>query len=140
MKKIYYWDFDSPVGNVKAAQTNSGVCFIGLAHKSNLDFERIVELRFGLRPLKDESAFIGIEKAFQEYFKGTLRRFDLPLDISIGTPFQKRVWTLIKDIPFGQVRSYKWVAGEIDMSEASRAVGNANGKNPIPIILYRATE
>lgn len=117
------------------ARMAKGICYVELAQESNLDFEMYIESGFGLRPIKDRLAIIDIEKCFVKYFKGTLKRFDLSLDISIDTPFQKRVWMLIKEIPFGQVRSYKWVAEQMSIPKAGRAVGNANGKNPIPIII-----
>ena len=83
----------------------------------------------------DKTIFSEFDDAFQKYFNGSLTRFDLPLDILSGTLFQKKVWSMLKNIPFGQVRSYKWVAKELGMPKASRAVGNANGKNPVPIII-----
>jgi len=52
-----------------------------------------------------------------------------------GTDFQKRVWTTLRSIPFGETRSYGWLAGEIGRPTASRAVGAANGANPIPVII-----
>ena len=134
-KKIYYREFDSPIGNIKVAGTSKAICFVWIIQGSFAKFEKFATLTFGSKPVKDRSALKEAEDAFHKYFAGTLKRFNLPLDISIGTPFQQKVWTLLKDIPFGQVRSYKWVAEKMGMPKASRAVGNANGKNPIPIII-----
>jgi methylated-DNA-[protein]-cysteine S-methyltransferase len=69
-----------------------------------------------------------------EYFKGKRREFDFSLDIS-GTPFQKRVWQAVRSIPFGQTISYRDVAEKINLPNAQRAVGNALGQNPIPIVI-----
>jgi methylated-DNA-[protein]-cysteine S-methyltransferase len=69
-----------------------------------------------------------------EYFAGARLEFDLPLDAH-GTPFQRRVWTALAEIPFGQTISYAELARRIGDVKAVRAVGAANGRNPIPIIV-----
>ena len=69
-----------------------------------------------------------------EYFSGTRRRFDLPLAPE-GTAFQTQVWAALKDIPWGETRSYGQVAQAIGNPKASRAVGSANHRNPIPILI-----
>ena len=63
------------------------------------------------------------------------RELDFPLDLSRGTPFQRRVWRAILRIPYGRVRSYRWVADRVGGSHYARAVGNALGANPVPIIV-----
>jgi methylated-DNA-[protein]-cysteine S-methyltransferase len=68
------------------------------------------------------------------YFAGELRQFDLPLEL-IGTDFQKRVWNALLTIPYGETRSYTEIALQIGAPRAVRAVGAANGRNPIPIIV-----
>jgi methylated-DNA-[protein]-cysteine S-methyltransferase len=69
-----------------------------------------------------------------EYFDGTRREFDLPLRLQ-GTPFQTRVWRELTEIPYGQTWSYGQLARRIDKPSASRAVGLANGRNPISILV-----
>ncbi|MGR3219852.1 MAG: methylated-DNA--[protein]-cysteine S-methyltransferase [Candidatus Anammoxibacter sp.] len=135
MNKIYYREFNSPIGNIKVAGTCKAVCYVWIIQGSSVEFEKFITLTFGAKPTSDKSALKEVEDSFRRYFAGTLKRFDFPIDISIGTPFRQRVWTVLKDIPFGQIRSYKWVAEKMGMPKASRAVGNANGKNPIPIIV-----
>jgi methylated-DNA-[protein]-cysteine S-methyltransferase len=68
------------------------------------------------------------------YFAGELQTFDLPLEL-IGTEFQKKVWTALVTIPYGETRSYTEIAQQIGAPRAVRAVGAANGRNPIPIIV-----
>ena len=68
------------------------------------------------------------------YFSGTLKQFDLPL-VLYGTPFQERVWRALAGIPYGKTVSYGELAREIGRPAAVRAVGAANGKNPVPIVL-----
>lgn len=73
-------------------------------------------------------------RQLRAYFAGELRVFDLALDV-VGTDFQKRVWEALAAIPFGETRSYAEVAAEIGRPTAVRAVGAANGRNPIPIVI-----
>ncbi len=68
------------------------------------------------------------------YFAGELREFALPLDMQ-GTEFQKRVWQELRKIPYGETRSYSFVASAIGAPKSVRAVGAANGRNPIPIVV-----
>ena len=72
-------------------------------------------------------------KQLNEYFQGQRQIFDLPLDFE-GTEFQHKVWQALLTIPFGETRSYKQIAEQIGNVKAVRAVGAANGKNPISII------
>ena len=74
------------------------------------------------------------KRQLEAYFAGTLRQFDLPLQPE-GTPFQLRVWEQLRQIPYGQVISYGELACRIGQPGASRAVGGANRRNPIPIIV-----
>lgn len=68
------------------------------------------------------------------YFAGKLKDFELPLDLQ-GTSFQKRVWDLLLEIPYGETRSYAQIATAAGNPEATRAVGSANGRNPVAIIV-----
>jgi methylated-DNA-[protein]-cysteine S-methyltransferase len=70
----------------------------------------------------------------RDYFDGNLRQFDVDLDMQ-GTDFQKRVWRRLETIPYGAVRSYAQIATEVGSPKAVRAVGAANGANPIPIVI-----
>jgi methylated-DNA-[protein]-cysteine S-methyltransferase len=70
----------------------------------------------------------------QEYFAGARRTFDLPLDLG-GTPFQQKVWLELGSIPFGTTISYGEQARRVGRPQAARAVGAANGRNPVPIVL-----
>ena len=73
------------------------------------------------------------ERQLQEYFAGKRRAFSLPLDFS-GTEFQQKVWQALLTIPFGETRSYGQIAAQIGSTKAVRAVGAANGRNPISIV------
>lgn len=87
--------------------------------------------------IKEESPNLITQNAsiqLKEYFAGNLKRFDLPL-IPAGTQFQQRVWAELEDIPYGRTVSYKELSISLGNLKAIRAVGAANGKNPIPIII-----
>ena len=73
-------------------------------------------------------------RQLDSYFAGRLRAFDLPL-APAGTPFQQRVWSALREIPFGETRSYGQLAKAIGKPSAMRAVGAANGRNPIAIVV-----
>lgn len=74
------------------------------------------------------------EQQLNEYFSGTRKTFTIPLH-PIGTEFQKQVWTALTSIPYGETRTYAQLASQIGNPKAVRAVGAANGKNPLSIIV-----
>ncbi|QTH13356.1 methylated-DNA--[protein]-cysteine S-methyltransferase [Pseudomonas corrugata] len=96
--------------------------------------ERLNRVRLG--PLEEDPHHPMLEETerqLMEYFAGQRRRFELELDF-VGTDFQKRVWQALLTIPFGETRSYRDIAIQIGQPTAVRAVGAANGRNPISII------
>lgn len=74
-------------------------------------------------------------KELTEYFAGKRKRFSVPLSVHSGTVFQRRVWHALSLIPFGETRSYQEIAQAIESPKAVRAIGQANSKNPLPIIV-----
>jgi len=74
-------------------------------------------------------------KLLQQYFSGRCVSFDLPLDLGYYTPFQRAVWKAAATIPYGETRSYAWIAKKIGKPKAARAVGQALGANPVPILI-----
>lgn len=100
---------------------------------------KITELTFGkedrLDSIKEETNLIfKTLSQIEEYLKGNRKRFDIPLSLS-GTEFQLKVWKALQEIPYGETRSYKEIAQMIGNPRGCRAVGNANNKNPISIIV-----
>lgn len=83
---------------------------------------------------RDDGRFADAFRQLRAYFAGDLTRFDLPLRFA-GTEFQNRVWAALVDIPFGETLSYGVLAARIGKPSASRAVGGANGANPLPIVV-----
>jgi len=112
--------FKSPLGNIYVESNGNGITGVGFTVKeccNNGD------------KLTQEAI-----KQLDEYFKGKRRIFDLPL-ITGGTDFQKSVWHALTQIPYGRTVSYKDIAIKIGNPKAARAVGNANNKNPIAVII-----
>ena len=96
----------------------------------DFDLSRPVEgSQHGIDPIATEAV-----RQLRAYFAGQLRRFDLPLDLR-GTDFQLRVWRELERIPYGETRSYLEIAEAMGAPRAVRAVGAANGANPIPIVV-----
>jgi len=134
MNKIYYSFFDSPIlEKVFVASTERGVCMVDFL-KSEKAFLKRLKKRFPGEIIRDDRKNKNVLNQLKKYLKGDLKRFDCKTDFK-GTPFQKKVWSALAKIPYGQTRSYKEIARAIGYPKASRAVGNANGRNSIPLII-----
>ena len=119
---------NSPVGTLRLVASDKGLAGVW--------FERSRPER--VRPRGDvESArhpvLVEAERQLREYFAGRRQTFDLKIDF-VGTPFQRTVWKALLTIPFGQTRSYGQIAKQVGRPSASRAVGAANGRNPVSIV------
>lgn len=95
----------------------------------------VTAVRFGAQSARDASPLLDAAEAqLREYFARTRRTFDLPLDPH-GTAFELRVWAALRTIPYGETRSYGAIAAAIGNPRAARAVGMANHRNPLPILI-----
>jgi methylated-DNA-[protein]-cysteine S-methyltransferase len=124
---ICYTQISSPLGPLLLAGNDSGlrhIMFTGEVQFASLD----PAWREDATPLTETI------RQLQAYFAGSLETFNLPLAPK-GTPFQMEVWQRLRDIPYGQTISYGELARRIGNPKASRAVGLANGSNPIPIVI-----
>lgn len=134
MEKIYYSFFDSPLlRKVFVASTEKGVWAVDFL-KTEKAFLKEVKERFTGEVVKDDRRNKKVIDQLKKYLNGKLRRFDCKLDFE-GTPFQKKVWSALTGIPYGQTQSYQEIAKSIGHPKAFRAVGNANGQNSIPLIV-----
>ncbi|MEC7785786.1 MAG: methylated-DNA--[protein]-cysteine S-methyltransferase [Nitrospinota bacterium] len=134
-KPVIYTIFSNPIGLTGLVATSNGLILIINNLKNESSIKQYLSLLTNAEITKQPSEFKDLVKQFSLYFKGTLRIFDFPLDLSLGTPFQQKVWKKLLTIPYGKTRSYKWLASKIKNPQASRAVGNANGMNPLPIVI-----
>jgi len=118
----------SPVGNLLLlASENALIEIVFLKFKNKYFTKKFIE-----NP--QNPLLIKIQRQLKEYFAGNRKNFDIPFFVS-GTDFQIRVWNELQKIPFGKTISYQELAGRVKNKKYARAVGNANGKNPIPIII-----
>jgi len=120
---------DSPVGRLKLVASEKGLVAILWEN----DNPRRVRLD-GLVENGGHAILLETERQLSEYFAGKRKRFSVALDLR-GTPFQENVWHRLLAIPFGQTRSYAQLAAQLGNAKAMRAVGAANGRNPISIIV-----
>lgn len=123
----YKW-IDSPVGKLKLVATDDGLAAILWQHER----PHRVRANGGDEDVR-HPVLCEAERQLGEYFAGTRTRFALTLDFD-GTPFQRSVWNALLTIPFGETRSYSQIAAQIGKPTAMRAVGAANGRNPISIV------
>jgi methylated-DNA-[protein]-cysteine S-methyltransferase len=134
MEKVYYSSFNSPfLKKVFVASTEKGVCRVDFL-TSEEAFLRKLSKNFPEDIIRDDRKNQKILSQLMKYLKGELRRFDCPLDMQ-GTSFEKKVWSALKRIPYGKTQSYKDIAKSVGHPKAFRAVGNANGSNPMPLII-----
>ena len=124
---IIYTHMDSPLGKILLARNSAGL--------RHIDFQEEED------PLLPGAGWFNAQEGFDEvlaqlraYFSGELRHFDLSLAPE-GTPFQLQVWAALQTIPYGETISYAALANKVGRPRAARAVGAANGKNPLPIVI-----
>lgn len=123
MRSIYY--YNTEIGKIGIAEKGgliTDILFIDPTALQN-------DYNFGETPVIKKAA-----KQLREYFLGKRKVFDLPLSIN-GTPFQTIVWEALISIPYGETRSYKDIAIQIGKNKACRAIGMANNRNTIPIVI-----
>ena len=121
-----YRYLDTPIGRLLLAREGRDLRLI--------NFQRGRPPRLDPRWRESADAFDDVVLQLTEYFAGRRQRFELPLAPE-GTPFQQRVWRELQDVPYGVTISYGELAARIGQPTASRAVGLANGSNPLPIVI-----
>ena len=120
----YYDVIKSPVGKIHVVFGSEGI------ERITLEEERFRKEYSSCIKKENREA----RKQLEEYFDGKRKEFSLPLQFE-GTTFQKKVWNVLREIPYGETRSYEWVAKKAGRPRAVRAVGNAVGANPIPVVI-----
>lgn len=126
--QLFFMEMASPVGLLKLVAHDTALVAV-LWENEDPKRVRLAELVED----KKHPILLETQKQLNEYFSGQRQVFDLPLDFE-GTEFQQKVWQALLTIPFGETRSYKQIAEQLGNVKAVRAVGAANGKNPISII------
>jgi len=133
-RAVYYTSLRTPVGRLLIAATGAGLVRVSF-DVSEMAFAADLRQRLKIDVVKSPEKMAGIVSQIEEYFAGKRRAFDIPVDLSKATPFQRSVLMAARRVPAGQVVSYHEIARRIGRPEASRAVGQALGHNPVPIVI-----
>lgn len=140
---IYKKEISTPIGEMLACATNEGVCFLDFVDSKNYQklfssLEKLLNSEIvDITNHKSSKAYnivVKLERELKEYFEKKRKEFTIPI-ITIGTPFQMKVWDELLNISYGKTISYKEEAERINHKKAIRAVANANGKNKISILI-----
>ncbi|MGQ0801094.1 MAG: methylated-DNA--[protein]-cysteine S-methyltransferase [Pseudomarimonas sp.] len=124
---LVYDQFETPIGSLMIAGDASGLRYVVFA-QARYRPEAVAQWRHDAESLREP------RQQLLAYFAGELTQFDLHLAV-VGTDFQQRAWAALRKIPFGETRSYSEQASAIGSPRAVRAIGLANGRNPLPIIV-----
>lgn len=126
---MYYTTFQTPLCEIILVGNEQGLLSLHLnTHDGKREFKILANWK------RNRRFFMAAQEQVQAYVAGELTRFDLPLNLQ-GTAFQQTVWQTLRSIPFGKLRTYQEIAVAIGNQKAARAVGMANSKNPIPLII-----
>jgi methylated-DNA-[protein]-cysteine S-methyltransferase len=123
----------SPLGSIELTATTKGLIslYFGPMHRHAVLLANVEQMRMP----QNHPVLAKASRELAQYFEGKLHAFTVPLDVQWGTPFQRKVWQALSQIPFAATCSYADIAERIGNPKAVRAVGLANGKNPISIIV-----
>ncbi len=124
---MWFDELKTPIGTLKVAVDGTGLRYVLFENRKYtpvgvLDWKR------------DRGATQSVREQLMQYFAGERTKFELELSL-VGTSFQKRAWQMLATIPYGETWSYAQLARQVDSPKAVRAVGAANGRNPLPIVL-----
>ncbi len=133
---INYKTISTPLGDMLAAEHDGKLCLLEFTDdRASKPFLAPIEKYYGSDSAEQESALLSeLKQQLADYFERKLKKFNIPTSLA-GTEFQRSVWGRLCDIPYGQTVNYAWIASRLGNPKASRAVGRANGANPISIII-----
>jgi len=128
--------FRTPRGWMSVSETTKGIDAVVLPKASRQAvLSELPEASAALLDAQVSSRLREARAQLIDYLAGTRRSFDLSLDLSRGTSFQRKVWRTLRRVSYGRLRSYQWVAVRVGGRQYARAVGNAVGANPMPIVI-----
>ncbi|MBI2864322.1 MAG: methylated-DNA--[protein]-cysteine S-methyltransferase [Chloroflexi bacterium] len=126
--------FEVDFGWLGLARSIVGIKLVTLPKERREDCLTEIEAQLG-HTTPDHSAFADLRSRLCDYFRGIPVTFSDPLDLSGATPFRRAAWEAARTIPYGETRSYAWLAGTLGKPGGARAVGQAMGANPVPLIV-----
>jgi len=132
--KLYYTEINLPTGTAYVAATKDGIVRLELKATSRTGFIDGLRDEFGVAPVEARRPFAALTRELMSYFSGEPVAFTAKVDLR-GTEFQRKIWRTLSSIPYGNIRSYKWVAEKAGNPRGARAVGQALNRNPVPIIV-----
>jgi O-6-methylguanine DNA methyltransferase len=135
MEILRYSTIGTRYGTVWFAASSLGLSFLLLRYFNERRVAQELRKARGLKMLRDDRSLRRFANQLTRYFEGERVPFDLELDLTRGTEFQQSVWKIVRKIPYGTLVSYKKIAEECGNALCARAVGNALGANPIPIVI-----
>ncbi len=135
-RAVFLTWMETPIGPMIAGATSEGVCLLEFSDRRMLETQfKTIRRRFKLPLVPGPHRWLSeLQTELSEYFKGSRRRFDVPLDYP-GTEFERRVWERLLKIPYGETRSYEDLARDLGNPRSQRAVGRANGMNRVAIVI-----
>lgn len=128
---------DSPIGPLFVAATDDGICWLEFDDARKVE-DRLADAKRRLKlecSLGSHPLLSQLRDELRRYFAGRLQRFTVPLDVRVGTAFQRKAWQMLRQIPYGQTWSYERLAAKCGSPGAQRAAGQANGRNCIAIVI-----
>ena len=130
---LYKDTLQTPIGLLTVVADETAIKAIYFENRDRSE-DYFRNMDFIINEITDHIVINKAKKQLEEYFNASREVFDLPLD-PVGTDFQKLIWNILRKIPYGETWSYADLAEYVGNAKACRAAGNANGKNPIPIII-----
>ncbi|WP_312992457.1 methylated-DNA--[protein]-cysteine S-methyltransferase [Chryseobacterium flavum] len=136
METIYQKTISTPLGEMIACAVDQGICFLEFTDRKNIEkqFKSLSKALQSEIIKKEHKHFRQLETELGEYFEGKRKQFEVPV-FTTGTEFQEKVWKLLREIPMGEIRTYKQQSEFLRNPKAIRAVGTANGINKIAILI-----
>ncbi len=135
-EQIIYRDLESPLGKLVIGATSKGCCLLEYQDRGGLvKIQRRIMKQYKLEMASGTNAFLDqLEWELDQYLKGLRQSFSVPLDVR-GTPFQRAVWERLLNIPYAETRTYGEIATLVGKPSAVRAIGRANGDNPLAVVI-----
>jgi O-6-methylguanine DNA methyltransferase len=136
MSKVVYRHIDSPIGSLIIGTTPKGLCLLEFTDRYGLtEINSRYRKWYKMECVEGSHVILDtLERELKSYFEGKLQTFSIPLDLR-GSPFEMSVWNELLNIAYGETKSYIDIARAIGNPSASRAVGRANGNNPVAIVV-----